>query len=170
LYLITDRSQTLGRPLLDAVKAALEDGIRMIQLREKDLSGNELFNLAKGLRERTNQFGAKLIINDRIDIAIAVEADGVHLGHQSISVQDVRQVFNLHPHPHPSSFLIGVSTTNRRSYMPNLTEQFITLSIFYSIQGRLCQPVGTDKLKEAQQRSISLYALGGIRRGILKMF
>ena len=91
-------------------KSALEGGVRMIQLREKDLSGKELFNLAKELRELTNQFGAKLFVNDRIDVALAVGADGVHLGHQSISVQDVRQVLKLHPHPSSSSFLISVST------------------------------------------------------------
>jgi thiamine-phosphate pyrophosphorylase len=165
LYLITDRSQTLGRPLLDVVKAALEGGIRMIQLREKDLSGNELFNLARELRLLTRKYGARLLINDRIDVALAVGADGVHLGHQSISVQDVRQVFKTSSLiPHPSSFLIGVSTHSLEEALHAQSEgaDFITFGPIYFTPSKATygQPVGTISWKR-QKRSISPYALGG---------
>jgi|SRR3990172_12283055 len=170
LYLITDRSQTLGRSLLDVVKAALEGGVRMIQLREKDLSGKELFNLAKELRELTNQFGAKLLVNDRIDVALAVGADGVHLGHQSISVQDARQVFKTSSLiPHPSSFLVGVSTHSLEEALNAQSDgaDFITFGPVYITPSKAAygQPVGTDKVKEAAEAvNIPIYALGGIRR------
>ena len=171
LYLITDRSQTLGRSLLDVVKAALEGGVRMIQLREKDLSGKELFNLAKELRELTNQFGAKLLVNDRIDVALAVGADGVHLGHQSISVQDARQVFKTSSLiPHPSSFLVGVSTHSLEEALNAQSDgaDFITFGPVYITPSKAAygQPVGTDKLKEAAEAvRISVFALGGVKKG-----
>ena len=164
LYLITDRSQTLGRPLLNVVKAALEGGVRMIQLREKDLTGKELLTLARELRELTRRYGAKLLINDRIDIALAVDADGVHLGHQSISVQDARRAVEA------SSFLIGVSTHSIEEALQAQAEgaDFITFGPVYFTPSKASygKPAGIEKVKEAEEAvSIPIYALGGIRRG-----
>ncbi|MCD6580284.1 MAG: thiamine phosphate synthase, partial [Desulfuromusa sp.] len=73
LYLITDRKQTYKqRRLVDTVKELLQAGIRMVQLREKDLSAAELYPLARDLRLLTHRYNALLLINDRIDIAQAV--------------------------------------------------------------------------------------------------
>jgi len=80
LYLITDRHQTKGQPLTAVVEEALKGGAKAVQLREKDLSARELFELALSMRRVTKDYGAKLFINDRVDIAMAVKADGVHLG------------------------------------------------------------------------------------------
>jgi thiamine-phosphate pyrophosphorylase len=94
LYLITDRHATNGRPLVDVVTAALS-GITpgglspwqvAIQLREKDLSGRALTELARELRAVTAAAGVALYINDRVDVALAVGADGVHLGGTSLDV------------------------------------------------------------------------------------
>lgn len=90
LYLITDRHQTCGRSLTDVVRQALEGGVRAVQLREKDLSGAELYRLAMELRSLTNDFNALLFINERPDIALAVGADGVHVGINSLPVAAVR--------------------------------------------------------------------------------
>ncbi len=92
LYLISDRHQTGGRPLTDVVREALDGGIRAVQLREKDLSGSELYRLAAKLRRLTSDFDARLIINDRLDVALAAEADGVHIGVNSLPVSVVRRV------------------------------------------------------------------------------
>lgn len=92
LYLITDRHQTAGRPLLEVVQQALEGGVKAVQLREKDLSGAELYRLAVDMRRLTADFGARLIINDRSDIALAVDADGVHIGISSMPVSAARQI------------------------------------------------------------------------------
>ncbi|MDO8445163.1 MAG: thiamine phosphate synthase [Deltaproteobacteria bacterium] len=161
LYLITDRSKTLSRPLEDVVKAALEGGVRFVQLREKDLSGRELFNLARELRELTNRYNAKLLINDRVDIAVAVGADGVHLGRQSVSVQDARRAFES------SSFSVGVSTHSLEEALQAESEgaDFITFSPVYFTPSKAAydQPVGIDKLKEvAKAVNIPIFALGGI--------
>lgn len=163
LYLITDRTQTLGRPLLDVVKAALEGGVRLIQLREKDLSGRELFDLAKEMRELTDRYDAKLLINDRLDIALAVGAYGVHLGRRSVSVQDARRAFET------SSFIVGVSTHSLEEALQAESDgaDFITFGPVYFTPFKTAygEPVGIDKLKGvAKEVNIPIYALGGIKR------
>lgn len=170
LYLITDRNQTHGRPLIDVVKSALDGGVRLIQLREKDLSGKELFCLAKELRELTNRYNAKFIINDRVDIALAVGADGVHLGRQSVSVRDARRAFETSSLiPHSSSFFVGVSTHSLEEALQAESDgaDFITFGPIYFTSSKAVygQPVGIDKLKEvAKAVSIPIFALGGIKR------
>ena len=84
LYLITDRKQVPGGDLCAAVEEALRGGVRAVQLREKDLSGRELYELACRVRACTSRYGAKLLLNDRLDIALAAGADGVHLGESSL--------------------------------------------------------------------------------------
>ncbi|MBP1685478.1 MAG: thiamine-phosphate synthase [Deltaproteobacteria bacterium] len=90
LYLVTDRTRTRGRPLLDVVEAALCGGVDAVQLREKDLSARELFDLACRLRRVCGRYGARLLINDRVDVALAAKADGVHLPVNSLLPADAR--------------------------------------------------------------------------------
>ena len=169
LYLITDRKQAIGRPLADVVKSALDGGIRLVQLREKDFSGRELFDLARELRELTKRYNAKLLINDRVDIAIAVGADGVHLGRQSMSVYDARHAFETSSLiPHPSSFLIGVSTHSIKEALEAQSDGagFITFGPVYFTPSKAVygKPVGIEKLREvAKSVNIPVYALGGIK-------
>ena len=80
LYLITDRTLTQGRDLCAVVEQSLNAGARAIQLREKDLGGKELFELADKLSVLCQRYDAQLFINDRIDVALAVDAAGVQLG------------------------------------------------------------------------------------------
>lgn len=103
LYLVTDRTRTAGRPLLQVVEAALQGGVDAVQLREKDISTAELCDLASRLRELTRRYGARLLVNDRIDVALAVGADGVHLPVDSFAPGDARRLLG------PQA-LIGVST------------------------------------------------------------
>jgi thiamine-phosphate pyrophosphorylase len=76
-YLVTDRSQTQGRDLLWVLEQALDAGVKAIQLREKDLDGKQLFRLAEKARNLCARYRALLFINDRLDVALAVDADGV---------------------------------------------------------------------------------------------
>ncbi len=103
VYLITDRRQTRGRPLVDTIAAALAGGVRAVQLRERDLTTRELLALAQSLRTLTATYHAALLINDRVDVAIACEADGVHLPADSFAVSDARDLLG-------ARCLIGVST------------------------------------------------------------
>jgi len=103
LIVITDRTLAAPRPLLDVVAAALAAGAPAIQLRDKDANGAELLAAARELRRLTHSFGALLLVNDRLDVALAAEADGVHLGPDDLPVAAVRQRV-------PRSFLVGFST------------------------------------------------------------
>src|SRR3970040_3061138 len=68
VYLITDRRQAPGGDILRAVAGALEGGLRAVQLREKDLTGKELFRLAERMRDLTASYGARLLVNDRVGV------------------------------------------------------------------------------------------------------
>jgi thiamine-phosphate pyrophosphorylase len=97
VYLVTDRTATAGRTLVDVLGQALTavhehslpPSALALQLREKDLSGRELSTLARELRALTAGAGVRLYVNDRVDVALAVGADGVHLGAGALTIADV---------------------------------------------------------------------------------
>ena len=80
LYLVTDRSLSLGRPLETVVEEAVRGGVTMVQLREKDASTLDFYNLAMKLQSILKSYNVPLIINDRLDIALACDAGGLHIG------------------------------------------------------------------------------------------
>lgn len=92
LYLVTDRTLARGRPLEEIVAAALRGGVTMVQLREKECSTREFIALAERILPLTRACGAPLIINDRVDVALAVDADGVHLGQSDMSCAIARRL------------------------------------------------------------------------------
>jgi thiamine-phosphate pyrophosphorylase len=162
LYLITDRHAT-KMPLPDAIRLALQGGVRAVQLREKELPVRELLALARELRLLTREFNAQLFVNDRVDVAVAVDADGVHLGHQSMPVDAVRRVVG-------DRMLIGVSTHNMQEAIE--AEQgaadFITFGPIYDTpsKSKLGSPVGCDVINIVKKSiSIPIYGLGGISSG-----
>ena len=103
LYLVTDRQQTAGRPLEDVIAAAAHGGVGAVQLREKDLSARELYDLGARLQAVLAPHRVPLLINDRIDVALALEAAGVHLAGHSLPTRIARRVLG------PDK-LLGVST------------------------------------------------------------
>jgi thiamine-phosphate pyrophosphorylase len=160
LYLITDRCQTQGRPLVDVVRAALDGGIKVVQLREKDLVSREVYRLALELRELTCEYGSKLFINDRIDIAMAVGADGVHLGVGSIPVVEARKLAG-------PNLLIGYSSHSTAEARRAEAEgaDFVTFGPVYQTASKLSYgaPLGVTALKDVcQTLSIPVFALGGV--------
>lgn len=102
LYLVTDRSLSLGRSTVDIVRAAVDGGATCVQLREKECSTRQFVAEARAVREVLAGTGVPLIINDRLDVALAVGADGVHLGQTDMHIADARRVVG-------SSMLIGIS-------------------------------------------------------------
>lgn len=93
LYLVTDRSLALGRPLEQVVEEAVKGGVSMVQLREKDCSSLEFYKLALSLKRCLQAYKVPLIINDRLDIALACDAEGLHLGHSDLPPTIARKVF-----------------------------------------------------------------------------
>ncbi|MFH1969777.1 MAG: thiamine phosphate synthase [Verrucomicrobiota bacterium] len=102
LYLVTSQALSRGRSTLEIVDAALTGGVCLIQLREKEMPVPDFFRLAELLRAQTAQAGALLIINDRIDVALAVGADGVHLGQADFPIAPARRL--------APDLIIGAST------------------------------------------------------------
>ncbi len=161
LYLITDRTQVAtNHTLLSAIDSALQGGVKAIQLREKDLTASELLPLARKLRDLTRHFDAHLLINDRIDVALAVQADGVHLGEHSLPTAVVRQLIG-------PKLLIGVSTHSNAD-ISRAAEQgadFVTFGPVYATPSKAAfgAPQGLQALTEAcRDSSLPVFALGGI--------
>jgi len=92
LYLATSQAMSCGRSTIEIVRQALAGGVRLIQLREKDLPLRKFKRLAFKIRAMTKRAGALLIINDRLDVALAVAADGVHLGQDDFPVAEARKI------------------------------------------------------------------------------
>lgn len=162
LYLITDRQQLpSGRQLLEVIEKLMQAGVRMLQLREKDLSAAELLPLAKDLRKLTHDYNCALLINDRVDIALAVAADGVHLGGHSVPASTARKLLG-------ADKLIGVSTHSSHE-ITSAAEQgadFVTFGPVFHTPSKAAygEPVGLDNLKQACVESpIPIYGLGGIK-------
>ncbi len=160
LYLITDRHQTGGRALLDVVRLSLEGGVRTVQMREKDLSSADVYRLAMDLRVLTREFDAALILNDRLDIALAVEADGVHLGFNSLPVAAARRVLGREK-------IIGYSAHSVDEALSSQTAgaDFVTFGPLYHTPSKAAygEPCGLNKLAEAAAvLEIPVFALGGI--------
>jgi thiamine-phosphate pyrophosphorylase len=162
LYLITDRKQVRHSSLPEVIEAALRGGIRAVQLREKDLTSCELYEAALETRRITSRHGAKLFINDRIDIALATDADGVHLGGESMPVSAARKILG-------GERMIGVSCHDRASALAAQEggADFITFGpVYYTpSKARYGDPVGLEALEEtAGLLHIPVFALGGIKR------
>ena len=93
-YLVTQESLSAGRPTTAIVEAAIAGGVDVVQLREKGRPIRERYELATTLRERTAEAGLPLIVNDRVDLAMAIDADGVHLGQSDLPVTCARELLD----------------------------------------------------------------------------
>lgn len=160
LYLVTDRKQTQGRDLLWVLEQALEGGVKSIQLREKDLSGKDLFILATKARELCRRYNALLFINDRVDIALTVDADGVQLGQASIPIEYARKLLG-------SRKIIGASTHSLKEAQEaeESGADFIVFGPVYFTPSKAAYgaPPGLEALKKVVEKiSLPVYAIGGI--------
>ncbi len=161
LYLVTDRHQTRGRDLLWVLEQALVGGVRAVQLREKDLGGRELFFLAEKLKTLCDRYHASLFINDRVDVVLAVDADGVQLGSVSMPTQAVRELLG-------EKKLIGVSTHSLKEAQDaeRTGVDFLLFGPVYFTLSKAAygKPQGANRLKEVVEKiSLPVYAIGGIK-------
>jgi len=167
LYLITDRKLvTRHASLVTAVRQALRGGIRAVQLREKDMGTRDLLMLAYKMRKLTEEHKARLFINDRFDIALAVGADGVHLTQSSIPVSRVRETVG-------KRLLIGASTHSLKEAKEAEKggADFITFGPVFKTPSKLKygKPLGIDALKQAGRKiNIPVFAIGGIHTNRIK--
>jgi thiamine-phosphate pyrophosphorylase len=162
LYLITDRKLfTDNSSLFTAVEEALKGGLKAVQLREKDLGTRDLLDMAYRMRKLTKAYQARLFVNDRVDIALAVEADGVHLGRESIPAHAVQKTFK-------DRLIIGVSTHSLDEAVDAEKggADFVTLGPVYHTPSKMKygEPIGIELLKSIKGKiSIPVFGIGGIK-------
>ena len=160
LYLVTDRSLSLGRSLEEVVSEAVAGGVTMVQLREKEASTGEFIELASRLKKILEPHKIPLIINDRVDVALAVDADGVHIGQSDMPYEQARKL--LGPHK-----IIGLSVENRTELIKanELDVDYIGISPVYGTPTKTdtAQPFGLEGLRKAVEQSVHpTVAIGGM--------
>lgn len=160
LYLITDRRQCAGGDLVAGVEKALRGGVRAVQLREKDITTRERFELGQKLRRLTSDFGAKLLVNGDAALALAVGADGVHLPQDGLPADVCRKLLG-------PEMLVGVSTHSAKEAKEAETKgaDFITFGPVYhtASKAKYGPPVGIDSLRAVcAAAGLPVFALGGI--------
>jgi len=162
--LITDGTTTAENftekklQILKLIKTAVESKINLIQIREKQLAARFVFELASEAAKITRQTRTKILVNDRADVALAANADGVHLTTASLSAETIRRAF-------PPNFIIGVSahTIEEAEIAKRHGANFVTFSPIFSSPGK-GNPQGAEKLREVCERlkPFPVVALGGI--------
>lgn len=160
LYLVTDRSLAAGRSLTDIVRQAVRGGVTMVQLREKDCSTQEFIEQAIALKKVLQGTGVPLIINDRVDVALAVDADGVHIGQSDMPYKDVRRLMG-------ENKIIGLSVESLEDIKiaNRLDVDYVGISPIFATPTKqdTAHPFGLDGAREAVNKSKHpAVAIGGI--------
>jgi thiamine-phosphate pyrophosphorylase len=159
LYVILDRGACRGRDLADLLEAALAGGCRMVQLCEKEWPSGRLLPLAQRLRARCATAGATFIVNDRVDLALAVAADGVHLGQDDLPARAARPL--LRP-----GMILGLSTHDldqARAAQADGADYIAVGSMFATATKPDFQLVGPALLRKLRPEiSVPLIGIGGI--------
>jgi len=156
-YAITDRKK-YKLSFEDQIKVLLDKGIRMFQLREKDVPAGKLLNFAEKMQNLFHGYDAHLFINDRVDVALIVNADGVHLPENSFPVEVVKTNF--------PNLIVGKSCHSLEAAIKAEKEgaDYIIFSPVFKVEGK-GKPQGLEKLKEVVNKlNIPVYALGGINK------
>jgi thiamine-phosphate pyrophosphorylase len=159
LYVVLDRAAAGGRDLVDILDAALAGGSRLIQLREKEWPSGRVLPLAERLRARCAAAGATFIVNDRVDLAVAAGADGVHVGQDDLPARAVRPLLR-------AGMILGVSThsvAQARAAQADGADYIAVGSMFPTRSKAEFELVGTDLLRKLRgEIRVPLIGIGGI--------
>jgi thiamine-phosphate pyrophosphorylase len=160
LHVLTDRYWSRGRDTLEVARAAIAGGADVIQLRDKDASTRELIAQGRALRELTRATGVRLIVNDRVDVALAVEADGVHVGQDDMPVAIARQLMG-------PDRLVGASAGTLEEALAAAAAgaSYLGVGPIYETRGKsdAGAPTGPELLRLIRmQVALPLIAIGGI--------
>ena len=162
LYLVTDRGLARGRSTLDIVKSAVDGGVTCVQLREKDCSTREFIEQALAIKHFLETRQVPLIINDRLDVALAVAADGVHLGQSDMPLETARKITG-------PSMLIGISAESVKDAVEAETggADYLGVSPIYATPTKTdtAPPLGLEGLRAIRQQvNLPLVGIGGLNR------
>lgn len=160
LYLVTDRGILKGRDLFKAVEAAIKGGVTLVQLREKDISTLDFYNIAVKMKVLTKHYNVPLIINDRLDIAISADADGLHIGQSDLPLEVARKLLGKEK-------ILGysVSSIDEAVYGEKNGADYLGAGPVYPTGSKLdaVSPIGIDNLgRIVKGVSIPVVGIGGI--------
>lgn len=162
LYLVTDRRFLKDRTLKSAVEDSIKGGVTIVQVREKDVTTREFYKVALEVKEITDKYNVPLIINDRIDIAQAIDADGVHLGQDDMPIKLARKILGKNK-------IIGISVGNvdeaKEAEKDGADYVGIGAIFFTGSKKDIDTPIGTSGLKEVVESvNIPSVAIGGVNK------
>ncbi len=160
LYLVTDRAACLGRDLLEVVAAAVRGGATLVQIREKDCGTRQFVELARAVKKLLAPTGVPLIVNDRVDVALACGADGVHVGQKDMAPADARRLVG-------PDMILGLSVSSLEEALQAWGKPVDYLGvgpIFPTpTKADAASPLGLDGLAEIRQATdVPLVAIGGL--------
>lgn len=161
LYLVTDPVLHGGRGVIPTVRLALEAGVRIVQLRDKEASTRQLLREAKQLRALCESYSAVFVVNDRVDVALVSGAHGVHLGQDDMQADEAREILG-------PDVIIGVSVrTVKEAIEASATgADYIAANMVFSTATKtdIEEPLGIEMVKELSRASrLPLVAIGGIK-------
>jgi thiamine-phosphate pyrophosphorylase len=157
LYLVTDRGLALGRDLETVVMQAVKGGVTLVQLREKDIDTREFIALGQRLKAALTGSGVPLLINDRVDVALAVDADGVHIGQSDMPYDMARLLLG------PDKIIgLSVETMEQVVAANALDVDYVAVSPIFATKTKTdtLEPFGYEGLRQA--RALSRHPLCGI--------
>jgi thiamine-phosphate pyrophosphorylase len=162
LYLVTDRQLSLGRDMEWIVEEAVKGGVTMVQLREKDCSTRQFIELAIRLKQRLAPYKVPLIINDRLDVALAADADGLHIGQSDMPYETARRLLGRNK-------IIGLSVENMEQVHEanNLDVDYIGISPVFSTSTKTdtAKPFEIDGIRQIMNvTKHPAVGIGGINR------
>lgn len=162
IYAITDSTLSLGRPIAEVVPALLNAGVKIIQYREKKKKAEEMLRECECIRKLTHEAGAFFIVNDHVDIALLVKADGVHVGQEDLPVGRVRELVG-------EDCVIGLSTHSPEQAAAAVRDgaDYIGVGPLYATRTKedVCEAVGLEYLDYvAKNHTVPFVAIGGIKR------
>ncbi len=167
LYLCTDRSIMSDTSIEECVEKSLKGGVSVVQIREKDCPGKEFLQIAKSVKEITRRYGVPLIINDRVDVAIAVGADGVHVGQDDLPCAIVRSMVG-------EDMIIGVSASSLTEALKAQQDgaDYIGVGAMFATDTKTDAKVVTMEELDRIRREVSIpiVVIGGINKTTLPDF
>jgi thiamine-phosphate pyrophosphorylase len=164
LYLVTDMNAFLGKQLEDVVKLAVEGGVTVVQLREKNIDTRAFVEKAISLKRLLKTYNIPLIINDRIDVALAVKADGVHIGQNDMPLGILMEIV-------PKNMIVGISveTIEQALEVESYKVDYLGVGPIFTTPTKTYfdeKPWGLEGLRKLRSKTKhKLIAIGGINKG-----
>ncbi|MDR0316763.1 MAG: thiamine phosphate synthase [Treponema sp.] len=167
LYLVTDRELMAAATIEECVEQAVLGGCTVVQLREKNASSREFYQTAINLRELTKRLNVPLIINDRVDIALAVNADGVHIGQGDLPYNEVSRIIG------PDK-IVGVSVSNlaEAQFAASQGADYLGVGAMFATGTKTeADLTSMDELRRIREHiTIPIVVIGGINKDTIPLF